>query len=366
MKGLSHIAALAALVGSVAAQTFTECNPLEKTCPSDPALGTEHTWWFNETLDDSIWNMTTGTIDYVNDGAEFTIRAVNESTLLQSNFYIFFGVVESWVKMAVGNGIVSSVVLESDDLDEIDWEWVGYNTSAVQTNFFGKGNTTSYDRGETFAVTNADTEFHNYTTYWAQDRLEWWLDGTLLRTLNYDDPLAVYGKNYPQTPCQVKVSNWPAGLESASQGTVEWAGGIVDYDDAPFTMTVQRIRVQDFHTGKEYTYGDKTGSYSSIQVTSGNSSALNELNKPPAKSLAEKWDDLGEGAHIGIYCGAAAAGVLAIAGFLIWCLRQRRKGRLEHALDNSRYAEERTEMQNYQNDWKQTEFKNSGYSKVHS
>jgi hypothetical protein len=45
-------------------------------------------------------------------------------------------------------------------------------------------------------------------------------------------------------------------------------------------------------------------------------------------------------------------------------LRQRRKGRLENALDDSRYATERTEMENYQNDWKQSEWKHSGYSKV--
>ncbi|KAJ5153070.1 extracellular glycosidase [Penicillium canariense] len=360
MKNFVSLAALAALAGSAAAQTFTDCNPLEKTCPADPALGTEHTWWFNSTLDDTIWNMTTGTFNYTADGADFTIYKANTSTLLQSNFYIFFGVVESWVKMAKGG----RVVLESDDLDEIDWEWVGYNTSAVQTNFFGKGNTTSYDRGATYVVENADTEYHNYTTYWNSDRLEWWVDGTILRTLHYSDSLALGGKNYPQTPCRVKFSNWPAGIPSAENGTIQWAGGLVNYDEAPFTMSVQRVRVQDFHTGKEYTYGDQTGSFESIQVTSGNSTALEELNKAPAKSLAEKWDDLGNTAHIGIYSGAAAAGVLAIVALGLCCMRQRRKGRLEHALDDSRHAAERTEMQNFQNDWKQTEWKHNGYSKV--
>lgn len=93
---------------------------------------------------------------------------------------------------------------------------------------------------------------------------------------------------------------------------------------------------------------------------------MNELNKAPPKSTAEKWADLGEGAHIGIYCGAAAAGVLAIAAFLIFCLRQRRKGRLEHALDNNQYAENRVETQNIQNDWRASEFKNGGYKQVNN
>ncbi|KAJ5111213.1 hypothetical protein N7532_001748 [Penicillium argentinense] len=364
MKSFMKLAAVAALATSALAQTFTECNPLERDCPADPALGTEHTWWFNETLDTVIWNQSTGTADITSEGAEFTLYAPKESTLLQSNFYIFFGVVESWVKMAKGAGIISSVVLESDDLDEIDWEWVGYNTSAVQSNFFGKGNTTTYGRGGTHVVENADTEFHNYTTYWDQEKLQWWIDGEMVRQVNYSQENTVYGKNYPQTPCQVMISNWPAGTESAAQGTVDWAGGLVNYDEAPFTMTVQRVRVQDFHTGKEYTYGDRSGSFQSIKVAEGNSTALDELNKPPEKSLGEKWDDLGTGAHIGVGVGAAAAGVILIAGFLFWCIRQRRKGRLEYALDDAQYTSQRNEAQNYQQDWKQTEWRNSGYRQV--
>ncbi len=43
------------------------------------------------------------------------------------------------MKAAPGAGIVSSVVLESDDLDEIDWEWVGATAGEAQSNYFGKG-----------------------------------------------------------------------------------------------------------------------------------------------------------------------------------------------------------------------------------
>ena len=246
--------------------TGTTCNPLNKTCDADPALGTEHTWLFNSTLDSDLWDMRTGSLDYTSEGADFIIKTENASTLLVSNFYIFFGVMEAHVKMAKGAGIISSVILQSDDLDEIDWEWVGYNTSGVQSDFFGKGNTTTSDRGGYHAVANADTEFHNYTSYWDKDRLEWWIDGDLVRTVNYSEPLTVYGKNYPQTPCQVKVSNWPVGVKGQSQGNLEWGGGLVDWSDVPFTMTVSKIRVQDFASGKEYKYTGTTGTYESIEV----------------------------------------------------------------------------------------------------
>ncbi|KAF7716983.1 Mannosyl-oligosaccharide alpha-1,3-glucosidase [Penicillium ucsense] len=366
MRNFWTTAAWASLMGSVVAQTFTNCNPLEKDCPADPALGTEHEWWLNSTLDTSVWNMSTGSINYANDAAEFTIAKVNESTLMQSNFYIFFGVVETWVKMAKGGGVVSSVVLESDDLDEIDWEWVGYNTSAVQSNFFGKGNTTSYDRGGIHYVPNADTEWHNYTTLWTSEKLEWHIDGQVVRTLPFDDPKALGGKNYPQTPCRVKFSNWPAGREGAAQGTIEWAGGIVDYSKGPFTMSVQRIRIQDYHSGKEYSYGDRSGSWQSIKVATGNSTVQQKIDQPPPKSLSEKWADLPQATHIGVYAAAGAVGGLLILVLGFCCIRQRRQGRLEHALADSKWNAERTEMANFQSDWKQTEWKHGGYSKVDS
>ncbi|PYI34957.1 concanavalin A-like lectin/glucanase [Aspergillus indologenus CBS 114.80] len=343
----------------------TDCNPLNKTCPTDAALGTAHTWWFNSTLDSSLWNMTTGTPEYTPEGTNFTIRSVNGSTLLQSNFYIFFGVMEAHVKMAAGAGIISSVILQSDDLDEIDWEWVGYNTSAVQSDFFGKGNTTTSDRGGFHAVADADTRFHNYTSYWDRDRLEWWIDGRLVRTVNYSEPLTVYGRNYPQTPCRVKVSVWPAGIASESIGNIEWAGGLVDWDDLPFTMAVQRIRVQDFHTGKEYEYTDRSGSYESIKVVSGNSTAKAEINKTPKKTLAQKWADLPTAAHVGVYCAAAVVAAAAVAAFVLYCIRQRRQGRLERALAASPPSPvQSTQMDTYKTQWRQSEWGRRGYRNV--
>ena len=58
-----------------------------------------------------------------------------------------FGHVEFTIKAAPGTGIVSSAVLQSDCLDEIDWEWLGGDDAQVQSNYFGKGITVSYNRG---------------------------------------------------------------------------------------------------------------------------------------------------------------------------------------------------------------------------
>lgn len=42
------------------------------------------------------------------------------STIISNN-YIFFGKTEITMRAANGTGVVSSFVMESDDLDEIDW-----------------------------------------------------------------------------------------------------------------------------------------------------------------------------------------------------------------------------------------------------
>ncbi|CAJ2500838.1 Uu.00g036910.m01.CDS01 [Anthostomella pinea] len=55
------------------------------------------------------------------------------------------------MQTAPGIGVISSAVLMSDDLDEIDWEFsgndFGQSTPTLQTNWFGKGITGIWDRG---------------------------------------------------------------------------------------------------------------------------------------------------------------------------------------------------------------------------
>lgn len=125
----------ASLLPQALAQTSTSCNPLNATCPADAALGTNATFLFNETSANSkLWNTTAGTIDYNSTGGQFTISEKGVSPTLISNFFIFFGRVDVVLKAASGQGIVSSIVLESDDLDEVDFEWIGGNNTSWQSN----------------------------------------------------------------------------------------------------------------------------------------------------------------------------------------------------------------------------------------
>lgn len=69
------------------------------------------------------------------------------------------------MRCASGTGIISSIVLESDDLDEVDWEFIGGNSTSVETNYFGKGNTTSYDRAMLVSFISVFGVVFELTTY---------------------------------------------------------------------------------------------------------------------------------------------------------------------------------------------------------
>lgn len=271
---LSAAALLLAGLQFANAQTFTSCNPLQKTCPSDPALGTTLTTDFT-TGASPDWTLAEGTtLSYGANGAEFVINTPTEAPTISSNKYIFFGLVEAKIRSAPGTGIVSSFILESDDLDEIDWEWLGGQDTSVESNFFGKGNTTTYDRAIYNPVTDPVGTWHTYTVDWTSAYIKWSIDGAVVRTLNYGDALALGGKNFPQTPMKIKMGNWVGCADAAANepssptfGTCQWAGGPASFTGTPaYTMYVQNVTIQDYSCGSSYTYGDMSGSYESIVV----------------------------------------------------------------------------------------------------
>ncbi|MCJ1473820.1 hypothetical protein MMC13_002471 [Lambiella insularis] len=354
---------LLSLLSTAAAQTWTACNPLNSTdCPTDLALGTSTTFNFTTqtSTDDTVWNTTAAPITYGTEGAAFTVSGAGVSATLQSNFYIFFGTIEVIMKAASGTGIISSIVLESDDLDEIDWEFMGGNTTHAETNYFGKGNTTSYDRAIYYPVDNPQENFHNYTVVWAQEKIEWLIDGKTVRTLNYTDALG--GQDFPQTPMNVRLGIWAGGDPKQPNGTIEWAGGLTDYSKAPFTMVVSSIRVQDAHNGSTYTYGDKTGSYKSIKVAAGNSTIAETVNAPPPMNPIQKFQSLSKGAQIAIIASASSVAFILLCLFVFCCFKQRRAGRREREIADAQWEKGTAELMAFRAEMGRTQQK--GYSRI--
>jgi Glycosyl hydrolases family 16 len=109
------------------AQTWSECNPLKASCPPNRALKSSSfsTNFASEKGLPPGWvrEKSAGNVHYGRSGAEFIMAKQGESPGLNTDFYFLFGYVEVKMKAAPGTGVISTYVLQSDDLDEIDYVW---------------------------------------------------------------------------------------------------------------------------------------------------------------------------------------------------------------------------------------------------
>ncbi|KAL8932023.1 MAG: hypothetical protein Q9211_006575 [Gyalolechia sp. 1 TL-2023] len=283
------VAAAANLFSFSNAQVTTSCNPLKGTCPNDKGLAAS-TYSIDFSTLNTLppeWTLA----DYTNvtlgpQGAELTFAKRYDAPTIWTHFKFFFGRVELVVKAAPGTGIVSSMVLLSADLDEVDWEFLGGATSTVQTNYFGKGYTGSYNRSTTPAVANPQSTFYTYTLDWSPTALVWSIDGTAVRTLNAADADG-NGSQYPQSPMRVSLSLWDAGDPDAA--TQEWAGGVTPIPPPePYTMYVTSVKIWNTNPAEQYQYTDQSGSYKSIKIINDKavSSSSSLVSTPTTETLS--------------------------------------------------------------------------------
>jgi beta-glucanase (GH16 family) len=132
------------------------------------------------------------------------------------------------------------------------------------------------------SASNTDTETHTYTIDWSPDTLTWSVDGNVLRTKNRADTWNATGGryDYPQTPSRIQLSLWPAGLPSNAQGTIEWAGGVIDWNspymkNGYYYAMFSDVNVQCYNPpagaqvsgSKSYVYTDTAATNQSIKIT---------------------------------------------------------------------------------------------------
>lgn len=292
-------------------------------CPDDPAFGGSYTIDFTKGASDffDVADGTTLEYDETN-GAVFTIAKDTDAPTVTSNKYMFFGTLEVVMQAAPGTGIVSSIVLESDDLDEIDWEWLGGDTAQVQTNYFSKGDTSTYDRGGYSAIANPQSTFNTYTIDWSPEAVVWSIDGKVVRTLT--SASAGNGKTFPQTPMQIKLGTWDAGAAASPTGTVQWAGGYTPFGSgsgAPYKAYYKSVKVTDRSNGvsgaTSYTYGDDSGDYTSIVVNTDGSSDSSSSATTKATTAKATSTKAGTGAATATGTDAAASGSATDASTLV-------------------------------------------------
>ena len=80
--------------------------------------------------------------------------------------------------------------------------------------------------------TDTFSDYHTYEIDWQPDTLTWSVDGKEQRKLTKKETFNKTDNqyHYPQTPSRVQLSLWPAGLEKNGKGTVDWAGGKINWN----------------------------------------------------------------------------------------------------------------------------------------
>lgn len=217
-------------------------------------------------------------------GLLLTMPANSPGTLLSSTHYVWYGKISATMKSSRGQGVVTAFILMSDVKDEIDCEFIGSDNQAVQSNFYWQG-TLNYTNEKNLTTSSTDTDMHTYTIDWTPDKLEWSVDGNTMRTLNKDDTWnsSTESFQYPQTPSRVQFSLWPAGDPKNGKGTVDWAGGAIDWNspymhNGYYSAFVKDLSVEcydappDAHGNgkKSYKYTDDKGLNNSVSITNDN------------------------------------------------------------------------------------------------
>ncbi|OLL23572.1 Acyl-protein thioesterase 1 [Neolecta irregularis DAH-3] len=230
-----------------------------------------------------------GDINYTSQGAEFVISKIGDSPTLDSQFYILYGKVSVEMKPAPGVGVVSSFIWQSDTLDEIDLEWLGGDNFHVQSNYFFQGNTSFWSQGVTHGglhdASNVVNQFHTYEIDWTSDQIVWSINGVAVRTLTKASTLTNGVYQYPQSPSQIKIGSWVAGVPGTAEGTIQWAGGLTDFSQAPFTMVVRRFDVKSYTPTSSYSFSGTSGLADSITENSAENSHLSPLNTSSSQTL---------------------------------------------------------------------------------
>jgi hypothetical protein len=123
---------------------------------------------------------------------------------------------------------------------------------------------------------------HEYCVDWKEDTLEWSINGKVQRTLEREGTWnKTSGRyDYPQTPARIMLSLWPAGLPTNEKGTVEWAGGEIDWNSPYMTNGYYAARFSEVTVEcydppegaqikgkKTYKYTDEAGTNNTVAIT---------------------------------------------------------------------------------------------------
>lgn len=160
--------------------------------------------WSNGGMFNCIWNP--GNVSFSNGIMSLKIDQDQKGYTggeFRTKEYFGYGMYQVNMKPIKNPGVVSSFFTytgpsDGTKWDEIDIEFLGYDTTRVQFNYFANGvgnHEYVYNLGF-----DASEGFHTYGFYWAPDRITWYVDG---------NPVYSASEDIPDTPGKIMVNAWP-------------------------------------------------------------------------------------------------------------------------------------------------------------
>ncbi|KAJ7510498.1 glycoside hydrolase family 16 protein, partial [Mycena galericulata] len=185
------------------------------------------------------WILDGGQVNVTNGELDMLLTETNGGVRLSSTRFVHYGTITATMKTGRWNGVVAAFITMSDIRDEIDWEFPGAATTEGQTNYFWQGtsgmpNEPSHG-GFTQGLSDTYDNYHNYSIVWSPQSLIFKVDGKTVRTVHQTDTVVNGVSQFPNTPSRIQLSLWPAGTNASHPGTIQWAGGMINWGDSDYT-----------------------------------------------------------------------------------------------------------------------------------
>ena len=136
------------------------------------------------------------------------------------------------------------------------------------------------NNSKNITLSNTFDNYHTYEIDWTPETITWKIDGQTGRVMEKKNTWNSTSNrwDYPQTPARVQLSLWPGGLPTNGKGTIDWAGGLVNWNSEDiknngyYYSAFKSVEISCFsaksapgtNNGKSYTYNNLAGTNNTV------------------------------------------------------------------------------------------------------
>lgn len=254
---------------------------------------------YNGNATQAPFTIDSGSIGPGPEGVLLQLKTAQQAKISTTD-YLMYGYVEATLRHNARQGLVAAFITMSAIKDEIDWEFTTNSSSTAKTNYFWMGNAVTTHGTDLNPPNFNVSDWHTYGLNWTSSQLEWTIDGQVVRTLTRDQA----GSSYPRSPSQIQFSTWAGGNATNPEGTIEWAGGQIDWNTPEYekqgfySQEIKQFNVQcasPNNLNLNTVAGNSSGTITSYVYTGANSSQTGEpvfgLSTEPLRLLSDPGAD---------------------------------------------------------------------------